>query len=106
MNKLELLAKYFEVEEDEISENRYDFSYNGEDYKILNYDEVYEIALIYFDDYVETLKEEIPRELRNYFDARTYKDDHFDDIFEWINLNYIGEIVDDSDNETYYIFKY
>jgi len=106
MSKLELLAKYFEVEEDEISEGRYDFGYNGDDYQILNYEEVYEAALIDFQDHIEQLKYEIPRYLRDYFNSDKFQEDHFNDIFDWISLDYVGEIVDESNNETYYIFKY
>ena len=106
MNKLELLAKHFEVGKDEISEGRYDFSYNGDDYQILNYEEVYERALIDFQDHIEQLKYEIPHYLRDYFDSDKYQENNFNDIFDWIGLEYVGEIVDESDNETYYIFKY
>lgn len=103
MNKLEILADFLEVDPIEVSRWDTNFYHGETEYFVLTYEEVYEIAIIDFNDYVDVLMSAIPA-LKDYFNFEAYQDDHFTDPLEWISLNYLGEILEQ--NTIYYIFTH
>lgn len=105
MNKKEILANYLEVDVEEIiSEGGNDFSYDCETYIVLDEDEVYDVAISDFDNYMEDVIQEIPSHLREYFDKDRFQDNNFDSKFDWMPYELHGDY--DYNGEAYYIYTY
>lgn len=75
-DKIIALAKFLEVEYDDIIENRYSYSYGNKEYLVLDENEADERYDEYLDSYIEEIVlPEIPQHYHYYFDEESWKRD-------------------------------
>jgi len=75
-DKIIALAKFLEVEYDDIIENIDTYSYGNKEYLVLDYDEAEERYDEYLDSYIEEIVlPEIPQHYHYYFDEESWKRD-------------------------------
>ena len=89
VEKIKALAKYLELEEEEIPDfcenlEVYDdkYYYNDMTFIVMTRDEVFEEIRIYREDAEEEVKWRVPADLRDYFDYQSYAEDAYSDIYD------------------------
>ncbi len=106
--KIIALAKHLEVDVNEI-ENDYEnnYSYEGEEYLVVTDDEADELQDESFDNYLdECILNELPENLRYYFDADKWKEDAKYDGRGHCLSSYDGNENEETVNgTTYYIYR-
>jgi len=106
MSKLTALAAHLGVEEDEIWEQGNSFNVSSNDYLVLTYEEIEEMALetvsIITDEIVEF---DIPERYQRYFDKELYIEENLGDPADWIANGIYDEQWDDEDDVRYFIFE-
>jgi septum formation topological specificity factor MinE len=104
-DKILALAKYFNIEEEDVLFYRDQYTANEQDFYVYSTDELHEIAEGQERDYLSELLSDLPSHLHKYFDIDKYLYDVIDDPADYIgngNGEYI-ELCGDDDN--YYAFE-
>lgn len=108
MSKIEALINYLEIdsEEIEIIQNGNYFEIDDIEYNILTLDEVYELGEEQIRESLkQTLYEEVPEYLHEYFNENKYVDDNIDGAFDYVDYGYGYEEIEDDNGNKYYCFR-
>jgi hypothetical protein len=108
-NRIKALAQFLSISEDDITESyENNFEADGAEYMVLNDLEADIACDDYLDNYLQDcILNQIPENLRNYFDQESFKDDciHSDGRGHILS-GYDGEENEQTvDGETFYIYR-
>jgi len=104
-DKILALAKYFNIEEEDVLFYRDQYTANEQDFYVYSTDELQEIAEGQERDYLSELLSDLPSHLHKYFDIDKYLYDVMGDPVDYIS-NGNGEYIElCGDDDNYYAFE-
>lgn len=107
MSKIQALMNYLEIDDSENIVNSYGncYEYNGEEYEIMDEEEVINYGKdLISDELEEILFQSVPRYLHQYFDREEYVNDKIDEAFDYVDFGNGFHEVEDNNQNIYFIF--
>ena len=107
MSKIQALMKHLEIDDSENIINSYGncYEYNGEEYEIMDEEEVISYGKDLIDgDLDEILFQSVPKYLHKYFNREEYINDRVDEAFEYVDFGSGYYDVEDDNGNLYFIF--